>query len=121
MNRRYPRYPDDADYQTNAPSYYEDLARKHGLIKELAHKIWEYDETLTNSLENIKKILGDYIHVVDGKIEIINNKINEGFNDEVNKLLVEWINDGTLEHLINEEIFNLKVDKTAFHKKGIFL
>ena len=121
MNRRYPRYPDDADYQTNAPSYYEDLARKQKLIQLLAEKIWEYDERLDDSLENIENILDHYIDIVDGKLSLIDHKINEGFNDEINDLLVQWVNDGTLEHIINVEIFNTKADKTDLDEVKTYL
>ena len=106
FNSRIPRYNDDSDYTTNAPSYYDDLARKNKLIKELAKRIWEYEKTLHESLEEIENILNDYINIVDGKIEIIDHVIGEGFNDRIEVLLREWVNDGTLNHIINEEIFN---------------
>ena len=61
FNSRKPRYNDDSDYTTNAPSYYDDLARKNQLIKYLAKKIWEYEKTLNESLENIEKVLNEYI------------------------------------------------------------
>ena len=32
----YPFYDDENDYNTNAPSYYDDLARKQKLLKKLA-------------------------------------------------------------------------------------
>src|SRR5699024_8562117 len=101
MNRRYPRYPDDADYQTNAPSYYEDLARKNKLIKKLAKRIWEYDKILEDSLEEIEEVLRQVI-----------DKIGEGFNEEIYQLLVKWVEDGTLDHIINETLMNKKADIT---------
>ena len=67
-NRRYPRYPDDADYQTNAPSYYEDLARKHELIKKLSNKIWEYDQILYKKLKEVESTLQEYADILDGKV-----------------------------------------------------
>ena len=67
-NRRYPRYPDDADYQTNAPSYYEDLARKHELIKKLSNKIWEYDQILYEKLKEVESTLQEYADILDGKV-----------------------------------------------------
>ena len=39
MNKRFPRYPDDADYQTNAPSYYDYLARYNKLLKIINEQI----------------------------------------------------------------------------------
>lgn len=100
FNSRKPRYNDDSDYTTNAPSYYDDLARKQGLIKELAKRIWDYDKTLEENLQMLKDKLKE--------IEII---IGEGFDLRIEELLREWVNDGTLNHIINEEIFNTKADK----------
>ena len=110
MNRRYPRYPDDADYTTNAPSYYEDLARKNKLIKLLAKKIWEYDKTLNMKLEEIEKVLEEMIY-----------KIGDGFNEEIYDLLVLWIEDGTLDFIINETLMNKKADKTELNKTNLLL
>ena len=115
MNRRYPRYPDDADYQTNAPSYYEDLARKHKLIEMLAKKIWEYEETLDLTLEQITNRLESYIEEND---KLMSDRLEqwdlnlEKFPENVELLLQEWLSDGTLDHIINETIFNWKADKT---------
>lgn len=99
FNSRIPRYNDDSDYTTNAPSYYDDLARKNILIKKLSERIWGYDKTLN-----------EYIEVIDGKIKIIDDKINEGFNKEIHDLLVKWLEDGTLDHIINETLMNKKAD-----------
>ena len=86
MNRRYPRYPDDADYQTNAPSYYDDLARKNKLIKLLSQRIWEYDEELAKRFAEWDKNL-------------------EEFPEEVVRLLQEWMDTGVFDDIINEHIF----------------
>src|SRR5699024_1844315 len=102
MYRRFPRYPDDADYQTNAPSYYEDLARKNKLIKKLAKRIWEYDKILADSLEEIEEVLRQVI-----------DKIGEGCNEEIYQLLVKWVEDGTLDHIINETLMNKNADITC--------
>src|SRR5699024_6109486 len=69
FNSRIPRYNDDSDYTTNAPSYYDDLARKQKLIKELAHKIWEYDQILHAKLKEVEDNLKKYADILDGKIE----------------------------------------------------
>ena len=117
---RKPRYNDDSDYTTNAPSYYDDLARKNKLIKELAKKIWEYEKTLNESLEDIEQKLNEYITIVDGKLEVIDHIIGEGFNDRIEELLREWVNDGTLNHIINVEIFNMKEEIYYLGETTIF-
>lgn len=94
---RKPYYPDDSDYNTNAPSYYDDLARKTKLIQLLSKRIWEYDEILKTSLEEIENVLQEVI-----------NKIGEGFNQEIYDLLIQWVEDGTLDHIINEVLLNNK-------------
>ena len=68
-NSRVPRYNDDSDYTTNAPSYYDDLARKQKLIKELSLKIWEYDQILASKLKEVEDTLQEYADILDGKIE----------------------------------------------------
>ena len=120
FNSRIPRYNDDSDYTTNAPSYYDDLARKQKLIKELAKRIWEYDKQLDQSLENIENVLNEYITIVDGKLELIDHIIGEGFNDRIEVLLREWVNDGTLNHIINVEIFNMKEEIYYLGETTIF-
>ena len=104
MNKRYPRYPDDADYQTNAPSYYEDLARKQKLIQLLAEKIWDYDERLDERLEDLENVLQDYLSQWDERIE--------NLDDEVSHIFVTWLEDGTLEKIINHDVLGNKADKS---------
>lgn len=98
---RYPRYPDDSDYKTNASSYYEDLARKSKLIEILAEKIYGYEKVLAENLAEIERVLNAVI-----------DKIGEGFNQEIVELLEQWVLDGTLDHIINETLMNQKADKS---------
>src|SRR5699024_475849 len=104
FNSRIPRYNDDSDYTTNAPSYYDDLARKNQLLKTLSYRIWEYQEVINKQFnewdEEIKKRFLEW------------EKNLEEFDDEVLRLLQEWMEDGTLDHIINETIFSWKADKT---------
>ena len=96
MNRRYPRYPDDADYQTNAPSYYEDLARLQKFFKMLSKRIWEYD-----------KEIAEYFRRWEENLATI--------NEDVIRMMIQWLEDGTLDHIINETIFSWKLDKKDFN------
>ena len=68
-NSRRPYYNDDSDYTTNAPSYYDDLARTQELIKTLANRIWEYDQVLYEKLKLVEDTLKEYADILDGKIE----------------------------------------------------
>ncbi|MDN6268339.1 MAG: hypothetical protein L0J44_10895 [Tetragenococcus koreensis] len=90
----YPFYTDSADYNTNSKSYYDDLARKNKLIEILAKRIWEYDEELAKRFEEWDSNL-------------------EEFPEDVEKLLIKWMEDGTLDEIINDNIFknlNNKID-----------
>ena len=89
MNRRYPRYPDDGDYQTNSPSYYEDLARKQKLIQLLAEKIWDYDDEIKEYFKRWEDNLAN-------------------INREVIEMMIIWFDDGTLDEILNEELLNQK-------------
>src|SRR5699024_2791992 len=84
---RYPFYSDNADYNTNSKSYYDDLARKNKLIEILAKRIWEYDEELAKRFEEWDKNL-------------------EELPEDLKNLLEKWMEDGTLEEIINDNIFN---------------
>src|SRR5699024_8069193 len=95
FNSRKPRYNDDSDYTTNAPSYYDDLARKQGLLKELSHKIWEYDQILHAKLKEVEDTLKKYADISDGKIEnidrIILEKTEIGFDENMEDILTEAV------------------------------
>ena len=96
FNSRIPMYNDDSDYTTNAPSYYDDLARKNKLMKTLALRIWEYEEEMIKRLEQWDKNLED-------------------FPKDVKDLLEKWLQDGTLDKIINETIFSWKLDTEVFN------
>jgi len=83
---RRPYYNDESDYVTNAPSYYDDLARKQRLIKYLAEKIGEYDKELEKRFKEWDDLI-------------------QRFPENVEHLLIKWMEDGTLDKIINENIF----------------
>lgn len=95
FNSRKPRYQSDSDYTTNAPSYYDDLARKQGLIKELAHKIWEYDQILAAKLKEVEETLQKYADILDGKIEdfdqIILDKTEKWLDENMEDILTQAV------------------------------
>lgn len=96
---RKPRYPNDTDYTTNAPSYYDDLARKTKLIKELSKRIWEYDKELAKRFEEWDKNI-------------------ETLPEDLERMLTEWMEDGTLAEIIDKNLLHSKVDKID-HKKDV--
>lgn len=120
-----PRYESDADYTTNAPSYYDDLARKQKLIKELAMKIWEYDQILASKLKEVEDTLKQYSDVLDGKIEdfdnIILTKTENWLAENMEDILTEavqivWFgltDDGHFMAVIPENWKDIQFDTTA--------
>ena len=104
FNSRIPRYNDDSDYTTNAPSYYDDLARKNKLLKTLSYRIWEYQEVINKQFNEWDEEIRQRFLEWDKNLE--------EFDDEVLRLLKEWLEDGTLDHIINDTIFSWKADKT---------
>ena len=103
FNSRIPRYNDDSDYTTNAPSYYDDLARKNKLLKTLSYRIWEYQEVINKQFNEWDEQIKEYF------LEWQKNL--EEFDEEVMKLLRQWMEDGTMADLINETLLNMKADK----------
>lgn len=83
----------DADYTTNAQSYFDKLAKDKNLIKELAFKIWQYDKTLKASLEEIERVLTHYSDILDGKLE--------NFDKTVFDLTQKWLDDHMTEIMTN--------------------
>lgn len=87
-----PIYDHRANFQTNSPSFYEYLAKHNHLIKILAKRIYDYDKELAKRfLEWDKRI--------------------EHLPKELEELLIEWVNNGTLSEIINKELMYKKVDK----------
>lgn len=124
-NPRNPHYEGDVDYTTNAPSYYADLARKQGLIKELAQKIWEYDQILAAKLKEVEDTLTKYADILDGKIEdfdtIILSKTEKWLDENMEGILTKavqlvWFgltDDGYFMAVIPESWSDVKFDTTV--------
>lgn len=81
-------YNQDADYNTNARSYMDYLARHNKFMKTLVEDYEVFQEVVTEELKQIK------------------------FNaeTEVEDILLNWLDDGTLYRIINDEVFGNKAD-----------
>lgn len=93
---RRPYYNDESDYNTNSPSYYDDLSRKQRLIQYLAEKVGMYDVELEKRFKEWDELISK-------------------FPENVENLLIEWMEDGTLDKIINENIFNMKLDISKYN------
>lgn len=90
---QFPFYAHETEYLTGSPTYTDDLARKTEFMRYLGHRVWEYDKEMAIRLAAWDKNLED-------------------FPEDVKKLLQQWMDDGTLDEIINEHIFSMKADKT---------
>lgn len=97
-NRYTPVYNKKLDYNTNALSYYDYLAKVNEFLKMMGIQIEEYDGILAKKLLDINTRLDEYLKAWDKNLE--------AFPDNVEILLQQWMGDGTLDHIINETIFN---------------
>lgn len=82
---RTPFYDDNADYNTNSKSYYDELARKAKVIELLTQRVWEYDEELRKRFERWDKLMDEFPEVAE-------------------QLFREWLRDGTIESIIRDEL-----------------
>ena len=84
-----PWYNKDANYQTNAKSFMDYLARTNKFIEVLIEDYDNFQELVIEELERIK------------------------FDSEmaVDDILVNWLEDGTLARIINDGVLGNKADK----------
>lgn len=104
-NRYTPVYTKKANYNTNSPSYYDYLARVNEFLKMIGNRVEEYDEILAAKLKEISDRLDYYMEEWDKRLE--------QFPENVENLLIEWLENGTLDDIINENIFadlNTKIE-----------
>ena len=104
----YPQTNRRGNFNTNAESYYKYLERVNEILKIMTKMLDEQDEKLDDGLQEIRDTLQDYIN----QLEVI----LAGVDDYVVDKMVEWLNDGTLEHIINHEIFQDKLDTFIFEE-----
>src|SRR5699024_1017802 len=78
-----PYYDFDTDYTTNSPSYYDYLAKLKPLIQILAEPIYDYDKELAKRFEEW-------------------DKRTENLPDELKRMFLEWIDDGTLARILSQ-------------------
>ena len=76
-----PYYDFDTDYTTNSPNYYDYLAKLKPLIKILAERIYDYDKELAKRFEEWDKNI-------------------EKLPDELKRMFLEWVDDGTLARIL---------------------
>lgn len=78
-----PIYDHRANFQTNSPSFYEYIAKHNHLMKILAKRIYDYDKELAKRFEEWDKRI-------------------ENLPDELKRMFLEWIDDGTLARILEQ-------------------
>src|SRR5699024_722207 len=85
----------------------------------LAKKIWEYEEILDLTLKEIEEKLTDYIEqnekLLSEMLEKWDKRIEE-MPEEMRSLFVVWLEDGTLEEIINHDVLGNKADQSELDK-----
>lgn len=86
-----------------------------------AFSVYDYPESYT-----ITELLCEFFKAINGCIELCNKTIdlaewlvNEGLSIEVSKKLDLWLQDGTLQEIINEKIFKELNEKVDTNKNNI--
>lgn len=72
-------------------------------------------ELLVATIYKLNELIGmtnSYTELID---EILKWVVGDGLEQTTKNILVEWMNDGTLEVIINDALFNQKLDKDVFN------
>lgn len=84
--RAVPFYSDNADYNTNAPSYYDYLARFNELLNAIIDQVNQNTADIAeikDKLDDLQKLIDEInerLDLIDDQINEINNKIDNLFN-----------------------------------------
>ena len=84
-----------------------------------------FDESMS-LVEKVNKVIqyaNDVGALTNGVVEKWNEVmewiLNDGLTENVVNQLNTWFNDGTLAQIINEDVFNMKADKSDMEKRSI--
>lgn len=86
-----------------------------GISEDILRRVYNFSEMTNEELRcKFFQKLQECIDLCNNTSEIIDWLKNEGLEKEVKELLTIWLEDGTLEELININLLNKKVDKETF-------
>lgn len=97
-------YNQEADYNTNAKSYMDYLARHNKFMKVLVEDYEVFKEILIEEFKQFQLNTDETIDSFQSRLDNI--------QQEMTDLFIEWTKDGTLDTIINENIFSQKVDRS---------
>lgn len=96
-------YNQDADYQTNAKSYMDYLARHNKFMKVLVEDYEVFKEIMTEEFKQFQLNTDKTINQFNERLDNIKQEMIDFFN--------QWLADGVLDEVINQDILNSKADK----------
>ena len=89
-----------------------------GITEDILKRVYNFSEMTDEELRcKFFQKLQECIELCNNTNDILEWLKNEGLGKEVNELLTQWEQDGTLAKLINIDLFNKKVDKETFYKE----
>lgn len=100
-----PVYSDKADFNTNAKSYYDALARNKEFLKLFTEKLIQLHNELEKDFAEHKEFTQEKINEFQTRLDGIKQEMIDFFN--------QWLADGVLDEVINQDILNQKVDRSV--------
>ena len=89
-----------------------------GICESVINRVYDFCDMTDEELRcKFFQKLQECIELCNNTNEIVEWIKNEGLEKEVNELLTKWLEDGTLEKLINIDILNKKVDIDVFNNE----
>lgn len=98
-------YNEDADYNTNARSYMDYLARHNKFMKVLVEDYEVFKETLIEEFKQFQLNTDETIESFQSRLDNIKQEMTDFFN--------QWLADGVLDEVINQDILNNKADTST--------
>ena len=87
-----------------------------GISDDILRRVYDFSEMTNEELRcKFFQKLQECIELCNNTSDILDWLKNEGLEKEVKDLLTIWLEDGTLEKLININVLNNKVDKETFN------
>lgn len=87
-----------------------------GISEDILRRVYDFSDMTNEELRcKFFQKLQECIELCNNSSDILRWLKNEGLEKEVNELLTQWEEDGTLENLINIDMLNKKLDKEIFN------
>lgn len=102
-----PIYSDKSDFNTNAKSYYDALARNKEFLKLFTEKLIQLHNELQKEFDEVEEFTKEKIDEFQKRLD--------GIKEEMKEFFTEWLADGTIEDIIQKYLSEDIVDKDTFN------